>query len=390
MFLILIFTIGPESLSDLGYQKYYPDESLCVAETGAELTLNPCQRIPLEFPGLAGRAEARGMGKTRNRDIYAFVVGTVGGGGAIVEPAGRLFRSTDGGRSWTGRTLTLPAGVGTGFIVLPDDSMLLAANSTGPDGRGAVLIYQSRDEGERWEQIGKTADHPYETVVAGSLSLMKDGTLLMPASRQTNRLEDYNRLCVVYRSGDGGKTWMEGDRTCDGVGAAHVLELRPGRLLGAFRFSGAYRDWHQLKAQAWGAADQPDGDGRIFKHVLLGNSEDGGITWDTLHPVADKAGKPLLIFGETHGQLVQLNDQKVVLVSDHRYPYELAETVAWLSWDGGDTWTGTKYHLSAGTGYASSVALEDATIVTVTGNTRLGPEAGPIEPWSVAAIRWKP
>lgn len=139
-----------------------------------------------------------------------------------------------------------------------------------------------------------------------------------------------------------------------------------------------------------GAASKPDNAGRIFKHVFLGDSDDGGLTWNAQRPVVDKAGRPLVVFGEPHGQLVKLTDRKVVLVSDHRYPYELGETVAWLSLDGGRTWTGTKCHLSAGSGYAASVTLRDGTILTVTGTTRLDAKSKPVEPWKVQAIRWKP
>ena len=103
----------------------------------------------------------------------------------------------------------------------------------------------------------------------------------------------------------------------------------------------------------------------------------------------DADGKPLLVFGECHGQLVDLPDGRVVLVHDLRYPYEKQATIGRVSDDGGKTWSRDIYHVSAGGGYAASVALEDGTIVTVTGNTRIDSAAKPIEPWSVQAVRWK-
>ena len=78
-----------------------------------------------------------------------------------------------------------------------------------------------------------------------------------------------------------------------------------------------------------------------------------------------------------------------MLVHDRRYPYTQSETIGRVSGDGGKTWSRNVYHLSEGTGYAASVALEDGTIVTVAGNTGLDMAARPIEPWSVQAVRWK-
>src|SRR5439155_4817650 len=117
----------PSDTNGSVYQKFYPDKSKCVAENHGKLSVQPCERVLLEFPELAGRAEAWGMGTTGNGDMHAFVVATVGAAGAMVRPGQRLFRSSDGGRSWTSRPISLKAGVGTGFVILPDDTMLLAA-----------------------------------------------------------------------------------------------------------------------------------------------------------------------------------------------------------------------------------------------------------------------
>ena len=129
--------------------------------------------------------------------------------------------------------------------------------------------------------------------------------------------------------------------------------------------------------------------GRLFKHVFLGDSPDGSRTWEHLRPLSDAEGRPLLVFGECHGQLVELPDGRVVLVHDRRYPYDKGETIGRVSEDGGKAWSRYVYHLSEGSGYPASVALDDGTIVTVVGNTRLDAQSRPIEPWRVQSVRWR-
>ena len=91
-------------------------------------------------------------------------------------------------------------------------------------------------------------------------------------------------------------------------------------------------------------------------------------------------GASALALGECHGELSQLSDGTLVLTHDHRYPYEQQQVLARVSHDEGNTWTPEIYHLThpggsvlgshqrgVGSGYASSVVLEDDTIVTMTG-----------------------
>ncbi|NLS93836.1 MAG: hypothetical protein GXX96_16870 [Planctomycetaceae bacterium] len=61
-----------------------------------------------------------------------------------------------------------------------------------------------------------------------------------------------------------------------------------------------------------------------------------------------------------------------------------------LSHDLGKTWEPILYILADGVGYAGSVALDDGTIVTVTGDGQVsaGQPAG--RGYTLQAIRWKP
>jgi hypothetical protein len=370
------------------------------------------ERTPLDYPGLQGRAEAC-MGRTQNGDIWAAVGFNTGGGwpGTGANPE-RLFRSTDDGRTWTGRPLG-PTGDERlcGFTVLADDTLLLAVW-----GLGDVKFHRSTDLGESWESPAILSPAPFEAIGEGFLSLtqLRDGTVLFPVARYNRKPEGVpnEHPQHVFRSEDGGRTWYGGgdpedsdfeaigegpERSWPGVGGTfpgcletHLLELASGRVLAAFRYSGFQQPWHRDKVEEWGGDPEGDGIGRLFKHVFLGESDDGGRTWRDLRPVLDSNGTPLLMLGECHGQLVQVPDGRVVLVNDRRYPYEEGDVRARVSDDEGRTWSPEVYQVSSGAGYPASVALEDGTIVTVTGNSQLdrhgveGDLAG-----SAQAVRWR-
>lgn len=387
------------------------EDTIAVTRDDHDVCKLPCERIPLEYPELSGRAEAC-MGRTQNGDIWVAVGYNTGGGGAGVEGVERLFCSQDGGRRWTSRLLppTERGHLGA-FTVLQNDRLLLAVG--GADG-ASIEFYGSNDQGKSWEPLSRLSAEPFERIGEGFLSLtqLRDGTVLFPVCRWQKAPEGtpVEFPQYVFRSSDGGRTWQGGGAldpvnvmpegsgptsrwpgmggTFPGCCETHITQLRNGRLLAAFRYSGYPQPWHRAKIDEWGGGN-PDGIGRIFKQVFLGDSFDGGKTWQNLRPLLSREGRPLLKFGQCHGQVVQVPDGRVVLVHDHRYPYDRTETVARVSEDGGQTWSTNAYHVSEGTGYPASVALEDGTLVTVTGNTRLNPDASPAEPWRVQAICWK-
>ena len=146
----------------------------------------------------------------------------------------------------------------------------------------------------------------------------------------------------------------------------------------------------------WGEAPTaPDAHGRLFRHVVLGQSPDGGITWERLRPVLDAGGTPLMAHGECNGELLQVPDGRLVLVHQTRYaegPERArgyyrgrSQLCARVSEDGGETWLPPRYRLLFGFGYSSSLALDDGTIVTASGAS-LGDNG---DPRRAAVIRWR-
>ena len=357
--------------------------------------------IPLEYPELAARAESN-MAMAPTGDIWAAV------GGTGPERCARMFCSKDGGRTWTSRTIQPTEKMGlVAFTVLRDNTMLLVVA-----GRSRTEVYASDNEGESWEKVAELLPDPYDQIGVDSATELSDRTILFPVCRYNEAAEREPREFphYVFRSTDKGRTWEGGgpiDRNTKPVGTGpkeqwpgqggtfpgcletHILERSENNLLAAFRYSGFPRPWHEDMLEKWGGNTPPDGIGRYFKHVFLGDSTHGGRTWQNLRPLLDAEGRPVLEFGQCHGQSVKVPDGRVVLVHDNRYPYTNTETIARVSRDDGQTWLPDAYHLSEGSSYPSSVVLEDGTIVTVVGSTRLDSAAQPIEPWSAKVVRWR-
>ena len=357
------------------------------------------ERIELDYPGLQGRGEAC-MGMTSDGAVWAAVGFNVPrldpGSPASLE---RLFRSTDGGQTWTSQPLPMTEwGRLLAFTTLSDDTLLLAVSGLDRLLAPHINVYRSTDRGDTWHGPARISAAPYRDIGGGFVSMtqLTSGTVLLPVSRRTDDAGGHRSQDLIFRSTDGGETWGDPQPTFDYVGEAHVIQLHSGKALGAFRLQRSVLEndpadfvekWSRGAGQGGSSGSTPEGP--LFKRVFIGRSGDGGRNWTGLRPLETEDGTSVLEFGECHGQLLQVPDGRVVLVHDRRYPYECSEIRARISHDDGLTWGSEVYHLTDGMGYPASVVLEDGTIVTVTGCTRTDDRAEPLGPWSVAALRWR-
>lgn len=385
-----------------------------------------CERIPLPRErGWPSHHVGGHVGRTRDGRLYAMV---------SADSTVMQFESNAGGQKWAGREVLLP-GLGA-FAVLKDDAFLAA--TSGPH---ALSIQRSTDRGKTWKIIAQIPARPFDEIIVDSNFLqLKNGTVLLGANLRMRPavgapLSEGTYAQYLLRSSDGGQTWEGGgDRrlwkalreskltdqdvaifkqagftietrgsklaavdtgpmACwPGVGGTFpgcfetgFRELASGTIVAAFRYSGFPRSWHKTVAKAWGANREPDGHGRIFRHVFLGESADGGKSWKNLRPVVDVEERPFLESGECNGELVEMVDGRLVLIHQRRYPRNASELVARLSTNGGKTWRPDRYHVNLGFGYSSSLVLEDETIVTVTGSS----DGGGGQPRGAMIIRWR-
>ena len=355
----------------------------------------PAEFVPVPF----GRGSPIGM--TDEGTLYA-AFATEGPG---LEST--LLRSTDGGRSWSEKRLDwwqfFDHTVGRdsmeflfwdnrwamrnqSFGVLKEGVLLWVFEQDAADLEKECYIIRSENGGETWEGPVKLDKSPFSSVgnCSNRMTELPDGTILWPQrfgwdmaewAKRRERLESAGQPLTaadftnsyVLRSTDGGNTW--GDRTSlpDWSFETTLLRIHSGKLIAAIRYQPLIDSNTPLA--------------KFGKRVFLTDSEDNGWTWVNFRPVRRTPdGESDLALGECHGELSQLSDGTLVLTYDHRYPYEQQQVLARVSHDEGNTWTPEVYNLTrpggsvlgshekgVGSGYASSVVLEDDTIVTMTG-----------------------
>jgi photosystem II stability/assembly factor-like uncharacterized protein len=287
--------------------------------------------------------------------------------------SGGLFKSTDGGDTWTQLTgHGLPDGITQANITIaPSRSDRVYAAVATKEGVG---IYRSEDQGANW--IRTTTDPRPEARIGG-------GDLPLPKVDPKDPDVLYICSTVVWKSSDGGKTWF-GLRGAPGGDDYQNIWINPNNteIIGLTSDQGAIisvnagRTWSQWFNQPTAAMYHVTTDNNFPYRVcggqqdsgsacVLSRSNDGRITFHDWHPVGIEeygyaAPDPLdpdVVFGgkvtrynRRTGQISEvepkpLRDYRVVrtepLVFSPVDPHVLlfgANTV-WKTTDGGNSWT---------------------------------------------------
>jgi BNR repeat-like domain len=290
-------------------------------------------------------------------------------GGKIMEQ-NLLFRSSDGGRTWTGPEKLALLGREPYLTVLSSGTVFLTGHLLPQDVRNKYgythgYLHRSTDAGRTWQSIRVESEavkpgagnHTSRNVLE-----LGDGTLLVGV--------DYDGgggPYFVWRSSDGGQTW---DKTakCDPVGFQSVYgffggetwlwQARGGRVWALVRVDS--NEFPLAGRPIKAAGDQSD-------HFLRYASDDLGRTFRPVSPLGD--------YGEMYMSILRLKDARLLLtftVRDLAPPLGV-RAVPGIETDDGfefdfehdrlmlDTKTGARFQ---GGGFGPTVQLADGTLVT--------------------------
>ncbi len=309
-------------------------------------------------------------------------------GGKVLEQT-LLFRSKDGGRTWSKPEKLDLLGREPYLTVLKDGTIfitghLLAQDVRNPHGYTHGYLHRSTDGGKSWQTIRiesegikpKASNHTSRNVAQ-----LADGTLLLGV--------DYDGgggPYFMWRSKDNGKTW---DRTqkCNPVGFKSQYGF----------FGGETWLWPAKSGRLWALVRVDSNEfpieGRSIKskndqsdHFILYSSDDQGRTFRRVSDFGD--------YGEMYMSILRLQDRRLLLtftVRDLNPPLGVraipgVESDTGFSFDFShdrlmlDTKTGSR---AQGGGFGPTVQLADGTLVTSCSYR------GPDDRTHLEVIRWK-
>lgn len=313
-----------------------------------------------------------------------------------------------------------------GLTALPDGTLIASpCRATGTPGIMQIHVYESKDQGLTWNEIGERVPLGKEP----ALACLPDGTLLMTAQMLGGPDVDKARL-PISRSTDSGRTWetvyvdtpdlprnllVEADGSVLIVHAEGPADYRvlfemagkpftPTPHLELLRSTDGGRTWQSSRGViAWDHAHfaevscvrLPNGHllaslrgnppGTLhegFEITWLTESTDNGQTWCTPWVMSHTA--------EVHVQLLILNDGCLLATySNYHLPFG---AYAVLSRDNGRTWSYDRpiqLALSADlyVGWPVSMPLDDGSILTVYAITSYLNQ--PPDRYTCEVVRWK-
>ena len=289
-----------------------------------------------------------------------------------------LFRSSDGGRTWSGpEELSRERGLlgrEPYLTVLDDGAMLITVHLLKQDVRNKdgyvhAYVHYSNDGGRNWSTTRvEPADMPPATPACTSRNVLQlaDGSVLMGVSGSRADLNS------IWRSSDGGRTWPEkypaqvagvhGDYPFPFFGEAVLWQARSGKVYAIVRMDSRHLPpLPDRPLPDTGGSDQ-------FDRMILYASTDTGRTWE---PVGDFGD-----YGEMYPSVLRLGGDRLLLtftVREMKPPLGV-RAVFGVEEDDGFQFdfehdrimldTKTPEGTSSGGGFGPTVRLEDGTLVT--------------------------
>jgi photosystem II stability/assembly factor-like uncharacterized protein len=346
-------------------------------------------------------------------------------GGAFGGDSGGVFKSTDGGTTWTALTVGLPPVLEANLAIAPSDpqvvyAMVAAVNPDG--GSGPIGLYRSADGGAHWSLRTRARPAPADSTgepgaTVDSRPLARIGGGDLPPITVDPRDPDvvYSASVVMWRTRDGGTTWsaVRGSPGGDDYQRIWLSPTDTG-LIAAVSDQGAVisgnggESWSNWYTQPTAAVYHVTADDAFPYRVCGGQqdsgslcvasrSDDGEITFHDWHPVniqeygiaAPDPRDPDVVFGSARtnvsrydrrtgqttavgpdaaarGQQYGRNVRTMPLVFSPVRPDVLyyASNVVWRSLDRGHSWTRISPDLARQTWAVPASAGKYAATVT--------------------------
>jgi photosystem II stability/assembly factor-like uncharacterized protein len=188
---------------------------------------------------------------------------------------GGVFKTTDGGETWT----SLPGGGANidAIAVDPTDSQVVYVASDAPCGEGVVV--KTTDGGSTWETVNKGLGNTFVNALA-----------VDPITTQTLYAGTYDGL---FKTTDGGKRWdhiafgdkLVGQLVIDSSNHLQLFASVSGNNPGLYETTDGGTSWHRTGNQAGPVALDPSDPSILYAGTDSGvlRSTDGGLSWSPLN-----------------------------------------------------------------------------------------------------------
>ena len=212
---------------------------------------------------------------------------------------------------------------------------------------------------------------------------MSDGRLLIQSSSSPQSRPDRPVARVqhvahghIFASTDDGRTWSREGFIGDNTNESDLLQLPSGRILASVRYQRMKKpeDPPQFVSPYDGSTKL--GSHSVYKNMAFAFSDDGGVSWSPPRIVTG--------FMQQTACLVRLSDGTVLMPYSRKDGTKGQRFV--VSYDEGRTWSNAIFQLNDFGTFASTVALDDDTLVTVHETPR---NVAPNNWVMLHALRWK-
>ena len=366
--LLLLMAIGgPSSSRARGADRQDPigvrNRRVIAADTIA------CQRIPL---GEKGDYKPSLVVLPSGELLATMFHGYRRDGGKILEQT-LLFRSSDGGRTWSGPEKLDLLGREPYLTALRDGTVLVTGHLLTQDERNQhgythSYLHRSEDAGRNWTTVSVRPEQcrPRTTVLTTrNILQLADGSLLFGVSEHAPKSQN-----VFWRSTDGGRSWPEKypahfEQVPENypwtiLGEAHLWQAMSGKIYAILRV-GANNSWPLTGTQDPGNNDQSE-------RMIIYSSVDRGRNWKKVRDL----GK----YGQMYPAMLRLGQGHLLLTFTQR---AIGDPLGVRASLGRETRDGFSFDLKrdqilvdaktpsgqrSGGGFGPTVRLADGTLVT--------------------------